>query len=315
MKCVVTGASGLVGRALVASLARRGDEVTVVTRRPAELPGAAREVVVPDICGAEWHAIVPGAEVVYHLAAHVHITDRQKARDLARFRAVNVDATAALARACATAGTRRLVFMSTVAVHGVEASEQPLTEASPLQPVTAYGISKLEAEEQLRSAAGSMEWSTLRAPLVYGPHVRAKFLQLMRLVDQGLPLPFGRVRNRRSLLYAGNLVDAMIVVASSPNAANGTFLVADEETWSTPDLIRALAADLGVPARLMPISGSVASRLASIGGARRRLDPLVSSLILDTSHLRETVGWRPPLPARLGFRETVRWYRSRSGSA
>ncbi len=313
MRCVVTGAAGLVGRALVADLQRRGHEVTAVVRHEGEAPRADSVIVVPDICDAAWEPVLGGAEVVFHCAAHVHISDRKAARDLARFRAVNVAATESLVRASAAAGVRRFVFLSTIAVHGTEWSGRALTEDEPFDPVTPYGISKREAEECLPTAAGGMEWTILRVPLVYGPRVGAKFLQLLRFVDRGLPLPFGRVRNARSMIYVGNLTDAMITAAFRTSARSEVFLVADDESWSTPDLVRELASLLGRPARLLPIPAPVISAAASFLRMRTRIDPLQSSLVADSTRFRERTGWRPPFAAPTGLRDTVAWYRETVG--
>ena len=313
MRCVVTGAAGFVGRALVADLQRRGHEVTAVVRHEGDAPRADRVLVVPDICDAAWGPILGGAEVVFHCAAHVHISDQTAARDLARFRAVNAAATESLARASAAAGVRRFIFLSTIAVHGAERSGRPLTEDDPIDPATPYGISKREAEERLPPAAGIMEWTTLRVPLVYGPRVGAKFLQLLRIVDRGLPLPFGRVDNARSMIYVGNLTDAMITAASRESARNEVFLVADDESWSTPDLVRELASLLGRPARLLPIPAPVISAVASLLRMRMRIDPLQSSLVVDSTRFRERTGWRPPFDASTGMLDTVAWYRRTVG--
>lgn len=311
MNAVVTGAAGLIGRALVADLRRRGHAATAVVRREEGAPEAERRVIVDDIAAiTSWKDVVAGADVVFHLAAHVHVMDRAAARDLARFRAVNVAATEALARVSADAGVKRFVFLSTIAVHGVESSDRPLREDDPIEPVTAYGTSKAEAEARLAAISAPMEIVTLRAPLVYGPRVGAKFLQLLRIVDRGLPLPFGRIRNARSMMFVGNLTDALIVAGTSPRT-RGVYMVADEETWSTPALVRELAARLNRPARLLPVPQSLIAGAAAALRVRERLHPLLSSLVVDTTRFRDVTGWRPPFTAAAGFQSTVDWYRSR----
>lgn len=82
-------------------------------------------------------------------------------------------------------------------------------DAEP-NPTTAYGVSKLEAE-QVRSGAAShgLQQVILRLPLIFGPGAKANFLQLIRLIDSGIPLPLAAVRNRRSMLYSGNAAEAI----------------------------------------------------------------------------------------------------------
>ncbi|MCS6793388.1 MAG: hypothetical protein NZ660_12260 [Oscillatoriaceae bacterium SKYG93] len=78
-------------------------------------------------------------------------------------------------------------------------------------------------------------------------------MKLIELVRKGIPLPFGLVNNRRSLVYVGNLVDAIITCLSHANAKNQTFLISDGEDLSTPDLIRKIAYYLNCPCNLLPV--------------------------------------------------------------
>ena len=303
MKAVVTGAAGFVGRALSAELLRRGHEVVGTVRTSADI-AATRVVVSGDIgSNTDWSDAVRGADVVFHLAAHVHILDPNAARDLARFREVNAGGTESLARAAVAAGVKRVVYLSTVAIHGTDSYARPFKEDDPPAPVTAYGTSKWEGEQRLRDvcAGTGTEFTILRAPLVYGPGVEAKFLQLLRVLRRGIPLPFGAVKNARSMMFVGNLVDALLTAATSPHAANEPFLVADDEAWSTPELIRELAAIMQRPPRLIPVPQLLLPRIA-------RLLPLLTSLVIDTTKFRERTGGNPPHTAREGLRATVEWY-------
>ncbi len=272
MRAVVTGAAGFIGRALCADLRSRRHEVAEVTRAS---HGAIEAI-------DDWSPIVDGADVVFHLAAHVHVLDAAAANDLARFREVNVAATARLLRACAR--VERFVFLSTIGA---------------LRPVTAYAISKTEAEEVVR--ASGIPFTILRAPLVYGPEVEAKFRQLLGIVRRGLPLPFAGVTSARSMMYVHNLTDALIAAAGTPDALNETFLVADDETWTTPALVRELATLLGKRPRLLRFPQSILRHI-------RRFEPLVTPFVVDTSRFRQRTGWRPPYTAREGLAATAAWY-------
>jgi UDP-glucose 4-epimerase len=100
-----------------------------------------------------------------------------------------------------------------------------------------------------------MEVVVLSSPLVYGPGVKANFLRLLEVVARGIPLPLASIDNRRSLIYLGNLVDAIITCINHPKAARQTYLVSDGEDVSTPELIRRVADALGRPAKLFPKGG------------------------------------------------------------
>src|SRR5690606_37438681 len=110
-------------------------------------------------------------------------------------------------------------------------------------PEDAYGLSKLEAEKgliQLATETG-MEVVIIRPPLVYGPGVKGNFASMARLVEKGLPLPFGAINNKRSLVSIDNLVDLIIRCIEHPEAANQIFLAGDGEDLSTTELLRSVA--------------------------------------------------------------------------
>lgn len=205
-----------------------------------------------------------------------------------------MELTRAVARAAAAAGAR-MVFLSSVKVHG-EHSSAPLAESAPLAPADHYARSKAHAEVELRSIAG-LQLVVLRPPLVYGPGVKANFLMLMKAIARGIPLPLALVSNRRSFVYVGNLVDAILSCIADPRALRRTYFVSDGASLSTPALCRAIGKALGRPARLFPFPP------AWLPG------PLAQSLEVDDSALRTELGWRVPFSADEALRETARWYR------
>jgi len=201
---------------------------------------------------------------------------------------------------------KRFVFVSTVKVNG-EGRDDPYRETDPPAPEDAYAISKWEAEQGLRRVAQEtgMEVVILRPPLVYGPAVKANFLQLMRTVERGWPLPLGAIRNRRSLLYLGNLVDAIRVCVEHPAAAGQTFLLDDGEPISTTGLVRALARAMGRPARLLAVPVGVLELAGALLGKRAAVMRLVGSLYVDSSAIRTRLDWTPPYSMEEGLAATV----------
>src|SRR5206468_1809387 len=123
-------------------------------------------------------------------------------------------------------------------------------------------------------------------------------------------LPLGAVRNRRSLIHVGNLADLIVSAASSPAAAGRTFLAADGEDLSTPQLVSEIAAALGVRARLISVPVALLRLGGAISGMGAEIGRLVDSLVVDASETRQRLGWRPPFSVGEGIAETVRWYRS-----
>ncbi len=317
MRVLVTGAGGFVGGALVARLAATGHAVVACARTlPARPVPAARWIATGDLeHGRDWGAVLDGIEAVVHLAARVH---RPGDRDEAACVRANVDVATALARAAAGAGVRAFVFASTVKVHGerspvrTDGSPRPFTEADPPAPQDPYARSKWQAEQALAAIAADtgLAVTVLRPPLVYGPGVRANFLALLRAVDRGWPLPFGAVDNRRSLVYLGNLVDALARCVEDARAAGRTFLVCDGEDVSTAQLARRLGEALGRPARLLPVPPGLLLLGARLAGRTDAAQRLLGSLCVDAGALRARLDWRPPVDLATGLAETVRAYRA-----
>jgi UDP-glucose 4-epimerase len=232
--------------------------------------------------------------------------DDEASDPLAEFRNVNTEGTLNLARQAAGAGVRRFVFISTIKVNG-EGRDEPYRETDAPAPEDAYAISKWEAEQGLHQIAHDtgLEVVILRPPLVYGPGVKANFLSLLRVIERGWPLPLGAIRNRRSLLYLGNFVDAIRLCVEHPAAAGQTFLIDDGEAVSTPELIRRLAHAMGRPARLLAVPVGWLEFAGALLGRRAAVARLTGSLWVDSSLIRARLGWAPPYSMEAGLAVTV----------
>ena len=312
MRVLVTGANGFVGRALGRELLRRGRRVRAAVRRDAGLPDGCEARVVGDLGpDTDWSAALDGVDAVAHLAARVHVMRDRAADPLAAFRRTNVDGTLRLARSAAAAGVRRLVFLSSVKVLGEATPDGPFTDSSPANPQDPYGVSKREVETGLSelAARSGMEVAILRPPLVYGPGVKGNFLSLLRLIERGVPLPLAAIANRRSLLYLGNLVDAVDLCLSHDGAAGRTFLIRDGEDLSSAELVRRLAAALDRRAPLFPLPEGVLRLAAGCIGRRAAAQRLLGSLTVDDRRIRSELDWQPPFTVDQGLAETAIWWR------
>ena len=232
----------------------------------------------------------------------------KEANPLSAFRDANVKGTLNLAHQAAAAGVKRFVFLSSVKVNG-ECTQAgcPFTEADAANPKDAYAQSKHEAELGLRQLAAhsGMEVVIIRSPLVYGPGVKANFAALLRAVQHGWPLPFGAVRNQRSMVGLDNLVDFIVVCTSHPKAANQTFLLSDGYNLSTPELVRGLALAAGVHARLLPVPMWVLQAGAMLLGKSNAVQRLCGNLEVDISKASNLLGWAPPVSVDEGLRRAV----------
>lgn len=312
MRVLVTGATGFVGNTLARHLAAKGvNEVVAPVRRPLDLRGITTPIIGEIGPDTAWAPLLEGVESIVHCAGRAHQMVDRAADPLAAFRSVNTAGTLHLAEAAAVAGVRRFVFVSSAKVHGEEGSAgRAFSELDPPAPADPYAVSKWEAEEGLRQLAreSGLEVVILRPPLVYGPDPKANMLRLLQLVERGVPLPFGAVRNRRSMVGLGNLVSAIDAVLHHPIAAGRAYLVSDGEDVSTPELIRQLAAAMGRSARLLPVPPMVLRALGRIAGRGGDLDRLLGSFELDSSRIRDELGWRPPAALTHGLAIMVRSY-------
>lgn len=319
MKSLVTGAAGFVGSALCRELSASGFSVRAAVRTASPpLPGIEQAVVGTIGPETDWREALDGIDAVVHLAARVHVMRDRSSDPLSAFRRVNVAATERLARTAAAQGVGRLVFVSSIKVNGESTSPgRAFSEQDSPAPADAYGQSKWEAEQMLRRIASEagLESVILRPPLVYGPGVKANFLNLMTLIARGIPLPLGGIANRRSLLYLGNLTDAIRVCLSDDRAANRTFLLSDGEDLSTPDLIQRLAHALHRPSRLLPIPRWLLASGARLVRQTAAFERLTGSLVIDSSLIRQTLDWSPPCSVDQGLAETAQWFLTRNTRA
>jgi UDP-glucose 4-epimerase len=249
-----------------------------------------------------------GISAVLHLASRVHVMRETCTDPLAEFRRVNVEGTVRLARAAAAAGVRRFVFVSSIKVNGETTdSRDPFTADEQPAPLDPYGVSKREAEDALRVVASEsgMEVVIVRPVLVYGPGVKANFESMMRWLSKGVPLPFGALTNKRSLVALDNLVDLLIVCIDHPAAANQTFLVSDGEDLSTTELLKRIARSLDKPARLLPVPQGLIKGAASLAGLRGLSQRLCGSLQVDIEKTRRVLAWSPPMSVDESLRTTA----------
>jgi nucleoside-diphosphate-sugar epimerase len=305
---LVTGGSGFVGSALIKRLLSEHRDILAVGRSDVNLPVETVKVSSFSELGALGQRL-GSIDVVVHCAARAHIMNDNTVDPLAEYRKVNVDGTLNVARHALEAGVKRFLFVSSIKVNGEHTPPgRPFTEEAAPAPEDPYGISKYEAERELQAlcAETDMELVIIRPPLVYGPGVKGNFASMIRLMEKGLPLPLGAVRNKRSLVALDNLVDLIVTCVDSPAAANQVFLAADGQDISTTELLRNVANAMGKPARLLPVPSGLLMLGASLFGKNAVAKRLLGSLQVDISKARELLGWQPPVSVEEGLARAVR---------
>ena len=265
----------------------------------------------------EWRPQVSGVDVVIHAAARVHVM-REAARDpLVEYRRTNVAGTLTLANQAAAAGVKRFIFLSSIKVNGENTNAgRPFRPDDPPAPLDPYGISKYEAEEGLLRLAAEtgMEVTVVRPVLVYGPAVKGNFLSMMKWISRGIPLPFGAVHNRRSLVALDNLVDLIATCVGHPAAAGRVLLVSDGDDQSTTSLLRRMASALNRPARLIPVPVAMLMMAARATHKADLAQRLCGSLQVEIATTRSVLGWSPPVSVDHALRDAARHFLATGGA-
>lgn len=313
----LTGASGFVGREILADLVTRGFSVRAL-RHEREVPSDASEVVLGSlarISGLEPHLL--GVEAVVHSAALLDPID-----DEALAERINHLATAELAAAALRAKVRTFVYLSSQAAIGSASSTPGLVRPDATSaPTTVYGRSKLAAERALLALGPSpMRVVILRPPTVYGPGERRNFLALVRAIDTGWFVIPGSGNNRMSFCAVKNLSHAVGFCLVN-DGARGILHVADEPALTFREIVELLAAALDRRILPFPLPLPVARTLArcfEVGFrfskrqpplSRARLRTLTADSALDTSETRR-IGLEPVVSFAEALAETIGEYRS-----
>ncbi|MGH7658322.1 MAG: NAD-dependent epimerase/dehydratase family protein, partial [Gemmatimonadales bacterium] len=317
MKALVTGATGFVGTHLVAALCRAGDEVTALVRSPGRasvLEGLKYRTVSGDLDGDRALAeAVSGQDVIYHAAALV------AARNETEFFRVNRGGTGRLLNAAAASGTPRFVLVSSLAAGGPTQPGRPLKGGEPSHPVTAYGRSKLAAEEEVRS--GKLPWTIVRPPTVYGPRDR-EVLKVFRMARSGIVPVLGSGNQHLSAIYAPDLAEALVRIGHTPEAAGQMFYASHPEVITSRELVQTIGRAVNRKVRIVPIPEFAGRAMLHLTGAAARMAGRATILnpdkaneffqrawTCDPAALTAVTGWTAGHDLTSGVCATADWYR------
>lgn len=298
----LSGCTGFIGAAILARLSKA--KVVVFARKPAIFPDYSSRQL--ELNGSfDFGHSFEGIDTFIHGAALVHSMSKDAIGMEDEYRTVNIEGTLNLAKQAADSGVKRFIFLSSIKVNGESTNNRKaFTPFDEPHPVDAYASSKANAEIGLRKIAAEtgMEVVIIRPPLVYGPGVKANFSAMMKLAKKNLPLPFGAINNKRSLVALDNLVDLIITCIGHPKAANQTFLVSDDHDVSTAELLKMMTRAAGKEPRLAPVPVVWLQLAAKITGQQSVIERLCGNLQVDISHTKEALDWVPPLSLEEGIR-------------
>ncbi|MEW9679301.1 NAD-dependent epimerase/dehydratase family protein [Pseudomonas sp. TE50-2] len=300
-KILVTGSSGFIGSALIARLADKEEVRTIAALREtcANNSSLADETVIFTAASQSKNFIPFGVSTVIHLAGRAHILNSPENSTLDIFRKDNVELTLNLAKQALQAGVRHFIFISSIGVNGTTTLDKAFDESSTPAPCTPYAHSKWEAEQALHALlrGSSMALTIIRPPLTYAGHAPGNFRRLQKLVASRLPLPLAMIRNTRSMIALDNLVDFILLCSEHPAAANETFVIADGQDFSTPQIIKHLAQGQGKHGFMIPFPVGMMNWAARYVGMEAAFQQLCGSLQINPSKASSLLGWQPPYEA------------------
>jgi nucleoside-diphosphate-sugar epimerase len=325
---VITGAAGWLGQNLVRAVAPDRTAVRCLVQRPDDasllaLVAPGVQTVVGDVRDPTALATLfegaAGATVV-HAAAVIHPQRRvQELHD------VNVGGTQLTLDAARRAGAGRFVHISSNSPFGANPTpDDRFTELSPFDPYLGYGRSKADAEGLVAAAyeRGDLETVVLRPPWFYGPFQPTRQTQWFRAVRKGRFPLVGDGTNRRSMIFTGNLVHAVLRAEVAAKAPGRAYWIADGDPLDMRTILATVRAALdaeGLPTsggqpRLPRLAGEIAERAdAALQGSGRYsqalhvLGELKDTIACDISRAREELGFDPPTDLLAGMRASIRW--------
>lgn len=301
MKILVTGATGFIGTQLVPKLEQSHDVKILDARQVSD-------------ANSQWHQAVDDCDVLVHLAARAHVTSDGSNSQHDLYRSTNSLLTSQLSQRLALGNSKQFIFMSTAKVLGGSTKkDSPFRNTDPLCATDPYSSSKGEAEQELQNLCGrtTLKYTIIRPPLVYGPHVKANFLSMMKWVNDQRILPLANTKNLRSFVGIRNLVSLVETCITNSNAQNQILHVSDSHDLSTTELLQILAEVMGRKSRLISFPRPVLRLASQIIRKPRIYEQLCGSFQLDISRTCELLKWSPPFTVKQELEQTVKWFNSK----
>jgi nucleoside-diphosphate-sugar epimerase len=301
-RVLVTGASGFIGRPLVAALLRAGYAVRTATRRQVPFPDSVEASIIPDLKNTiDWNPILRGVDIIVHLAGLAHVKSSDTA--YSEFDQINRIGTQHLAQAAKEAAIERFVYISSVRAQVGASAAHPVREQDEPCPTDQYGRSKLAAELAIRAAG--VPFTIFRPVVVYGPHPKGNIRTLVRLARSPFPLPVASISGRRALLGIDNLISAIVFALNNPITVGETYMLADSAPMTVSEIVAILRKMQGRSLTTINVPQVIIRLSLMMCGRADLWSRFSGDLIVDTSKL-ELVGWRPAVDTYEGLRAMMR---------
>jgi len=288
MNILITGATGFLGKHVQRVLRSRNHNLTLIDRN----------TPLKELTGRY--------DCLLHLAAKAHVSEHLSEKNKKDYVDANIEYTKAMAHLAKNLDIKRLVFLSSIKVHG-KSLNRPFTETDTLAPEDFYSLTKAIAEDELKKIlAGSMsDYTIIRSPLIYGTHAKANFRKLIQLCKLPLPLPLGSIKNKRSFISVDNLVNFIELCFVHPQASNETFLISDDDDVSTTELLITIKKHIHCKSLLIPVPQFILKLFFKLIGKEDLNERLICSYQADISKAKRLLNWKPVISFEDGIARSV----------
>ncbi|MBI4533133.1 MAG: NAD-dependent epimerase/dehydratase family protein [Candidatus Melainabacteria bacterium] len=317
---LVTGASGMIGRAVVDYLCSKGYKVKAQVRSKSKFTATESTNFGPidltelDFARAtelQLHRLVEGCDAIIHAAALVH----QPNAPYEVYELVNVRTTRQLAEIAASAGVDTFVFLSTIAVYG-QGPLEDVVECDPIKPMTPYAVSKAQSESWLRSFDRFKRIVVLRPPLVFGEGDRGNMLTLIKQIKKGRYVHIGCQPVKKSVIYSRDLAYAIsLCLKDLPNGFN-LYNVADLQPVTLRELTETIAKCLGISERFATLPKSVVYWVAQLSElalkehspvTRAQIDRLITTTTCSVDKFQQATSFQPAFSLPDSLKAEIAW--------
>jgi UDP-glucose 4-epimerase len=290
MNILITGASGFIGQTLTSRLLSQGHSIRVMGRN--EAPTGFEN---------------SNYDCLIHLAGRAHVLKETATDVYQAFKQANVDYSLKVAQFALHLQIKKFVFLSSIGVNGKHSLNRPFTESDTPEPHNDYAQTKWEAESALKEffKGSNTALTIIRPPLVYGPNPKANFSALLSLCCSPLPLPFGAIDNRRSLISIDNLCHFIELCCTHQASANQTFLISDDHDISLNELVSTIRKTLHRTPGLIPIPMPILKTIFTLIGKKQLNQQLLGNLQIDTTKAKQVLNWRPLISFDEGIKRAV----------
>jgi nucleoside-diphosphate-sugar epimerase len=316
---LITGASGFIGYHLAKKLSEDGYNVRCLVRKESDIRLLKKlkvEIFQGDLLKVETlRKIVSGIDVVYHLAG---VVDAKKKNDFYRG---NVLATSNLLEALMKEKIKIFIYVSSVAVYKPPKRKLLLTERSACKPITPYGISKLKAEEIVKSyiAKYSFPAVIIRAPIIYGayqPTILTNFFK--KIIKYRKVIIFGDGEYLRSFCFVDNFINGLILFINNPYGIGRVYNISDEKVYTYNEIIERATKLIGLSVKVIRLPEFIGKIVWNVGSLFANLFGLYSislyglrtmtiNLGCDISSIKNDYGYSPAVDLEEGLRQTFEW--------